>query len=407
VTAGDGGVLVPAAVETYGPAAVSVVRRIDLRTGRVQIMAGTASGGMTAPGAVATDTALGAVCGVAVDHFGNVLVADGATATHGQKFGYNRILVVDVAGGASYGRFMASGRTYTIAGQLHAGFAGDGGPASRALLDQPSGLGTDEHGNVVVADSRSNRIRVVAEATGQFFGQEMQSGDIYTVAGSDQAGFSGDGVPALHAALDIADLGGGSETRTPLQVDRDGNILFGDTYHGDGRVRLVAAANGEFYGMRMRAGYIYTIAGGGGRYLGYDQLGHGHRSIGSGLSAVTGLALDPAGNLIVSTLYQVWLAAERSGRYYGQDMHAGHLYHLAGAPVDVHTQFPVRGSGGDGAPALRAQFSGILGVTVDADSDVVVVDQTRIRVIAATTGTRYGQQMTRGDIYTIAGVLAR
>jgi hypothetical protein len=407
VSAADGGVLVPAAVQTYGPADVSVVSRIDLQTGHVQTVAGTASGGVAAQGAVATDAGLGSVCGVAVDRAGNILVSDSATATHGQKFGHNRIRVVDVAGGPSYGRWMASGRIYTIAGQLHAGFAGDGGPAARALLNLPSGLDVDENGNVVVADTLNNRVRVVAEKTGNFYGQPMRAGDIYTVAGNDNIGFAGDGVPALHATLDLAPLGGAAESRTPLQVDQAGNILFADTYHGDGRVRLVAAANGQFYGRQMRAGYIYTIAGGGGRYLGYDHLGHGHRSVGSGLSAVTGLALDSAGNLIVSTRYQIWVAAESTGRYYGQEMRAGHFYHLAGMPVDVHTQFPVRGSGGDGAAASHAQLSGIAGMAVDAGGNVVVVDQTRIRVIAADSGTLYGQWMTRGDIYTIAGVVAR
>jgi len=46
-------------------------------------------------------------------------------------------------------------------------------------------------------------------------------------------------------------------------------------------------------------------------------------------------------------------------------------------------------------------------VAVDATGNVVVADQTRIRVIAASSGTFYAQRMTRGDIYTIAGVVER
>jgi len=407
VTADDVGVLVPADVAASGPAAVSVLRQIDLRTGRIETVAGTASGGSSAQGALATDAALGAVCGIAVDRHGNVLVSDSATAEHGQAFGHNRVRVIALSGALSYSRRMMSGRIYTIAGQLHRGFSGDGGTAIHALLSLPSGLAVDQHGNVIVADTGNNRIRVVAEATGVFFGQQMRSGDIYTVAGNDKVGFAGNGVPANRAVLDLGDLGGASQSATPLRVDRAGNILFADTYHGDGRVKLVAATNRDFYGQPMRAGYIYTIVGGGGRYLGFDKLGHGHPSVGSGLSRITGLAVDAAGNLIVTTGYEVWVAAESSGGYYGQAMRAGRFYHLAGIPVDAHTHFPVRGSGGDGRAASRAQFSGILGVAVDADGNVVVADQTRIRVIAATSGTFYGQQVASGDIYTIAGAVAR
>jgi hypothetical protein len=200
---------------------------------------------------------------------------------------------------------------------------------------------------LILADTGNNRIRVVAERSGTYFGRQMRAGDIYTVAGNDNVGFSGDGVPG-----------------TPRC-----------TRHG--------------------------------RYLLYDQLGHGHRAVGSGLSGVGGLAVEGAGNVIVTTGYQVWVAAESTGQFFGHAMRAGHLYHLAGLRVDAHTQFPVRGSGGDGAAASRAQFSGLKGVAVDQAGNVVVADQTRIRVIAASSGTCYGQQMTQGDIYTIAGVVYR
>ena len=56
----------------------------------------------------------------------------------------------------------------------------------------------DAAGNLVLADSGSNRIRVVAERTGTFYGQAMTAGDIYIVAGiGGHEGFSGDGGPAI------------------------------------------------------------------------------------------------------------------------------------------------------------------------------------------------------------------
>ncbi len=59
-------------------------------------------------------------------------------------------------------------------------------------------LAVDGHGNLAIADTgqpdgSEPRIRVVATATGTFYGVPMTAGDIYTVAGGDTAGFAGDG----------------------------------------------------------------------------------------------------------------------------------------------------------------------------------------------------------------------
>jgi trimeric autotransporter adhesin len=63
----------------------------------------------------------------------------------------------------------------------------------------------DGSGNLVIADTNNNRIRVVAGASGTFYGQAMTAGDIYTVAGDGSAGFSGDGGAATQAALSYPD----------------------------------------------------------------------------------------------------------------------------------------------------------------------------------------------------------
>ena len=49
--------------------------------------------------------------------------------------------------------------------------------------------GCDGAGNLVIADTVNNRIRVVAESTGEFYGQAMTAGDIYTVAGDGTGGY--------------------------------------------------------------------------------------------------------------------------------------------------------------------------------------------------------------------------
>jgi hypothetical protein len=108
----------------------------------------------------------------------------------------------------------------------------------------------DASGNVVIADSDNGRIRVVAAATGTFYGRAMTAGDIYTVAGNGTSGFSGDGGPATSAAIFLP-LG--------VTVGGAGNLVIAD--FGNSRIRVVAASSGTHYGQSMKAGDIYTVAG--------------------------------------------------------------------------------------------------------------------------------------------------
>ena len=129
---------------------------------------------------------------------------------------------------------MTGGDIYTIAGggTGSGGFSGDGGPALAAQLSGPGGLAIDGAGNLVIADTDNQRIRVVAARGGTFYGIAMTAGDIYTVAGvsspAGTAGFSGDGGPATSAELDDPQgvaLGGA------------GNLLVTDM--GNNRIRQV------------------------------------------------------------------------------------------------------------------------------------------------------------------------
>src|SRR4029077_3626683 len=116
-------------------------------------------------------------------------------------FGNSRLRVVAAASGTFYGISMTAGDIYTVAGNGTAGFSGDGGASTSAELNSPQGVVIDSHGNVVVSDTSNARLRVVAAATGTFYGISMTSGDIYTVAGNGTAGFSGDGGVSTSAEL--------------------------------------------------------------------------------------------------------------------------------------------------------------------------------------------------------------
>jgi uncharacterized protein (TIGR03437 family) len=108
---------------------------------------------------------------VAVDAQGNIYVADGTN---------NRIR-----------KITKDGIIHTIAGSsTTGGYAGDGGPAIKALLNHPRGIAVDGAGNVYIADSFNCRIRMITPG-----------GIIYTIAGTGAAGYSGDGGPAILAQL--------------------------------------------------------------------------------------------------------------------------------------------------------------------------------------------------------------
>ncbi len=350
------------------------VRSISTVSGKLTTPAGTAASGPFSDGVPAASTAVD-TCAVAVDPSGNLVLADVAN---------DRIRVVAESTGTFYGQPMTAGDIYTVAGTGSYGFSGDGGPATSAQLSDPAGVAVDAAGNLVLASTFDNRIRVVAASTGTFYGQPMTAGDIYTVAGTGTAGYTGDGGPAASATLD------GPQGVT---VDSAGNLVIADT--GNSAIRVVAAGTGTFYGQSMTAGDIYTIAGTG--TAGYT--GDGGPAASAQVNVPGGVAVDGSGNLLIadSGNSAIRVVAAGTGSFYGQPMTAGDIYTIAGTGAAGYT--------GDGNPAVHAELHGPQALTADGSGNVVVADtgNNRVRVIAAGTGTFYGTHMTAGDIYTVAG----
>jgi hypothetical protein len=197
--------------------------------------------------------------GVAVDGAGGMILADS---------GDHRVKMVAAQTGRFYGQVMRAGDIYTIAGNGREGFAGDGGLAVRARLSTPDEVVIDRAGHVLVSDvgfvNGIDRVRVVAATSGRFYGQAMKTGHIYTIAGGGTHG-PGNGGPATRASVGVAGL----------SLDHKGNLVIGDI--GGRLLRIVPVKSGNFYGMAMKSGHIYTIA---------------H-------IAGNGVAVDTAGNIVV------------------------------------------------------------------------------------------------------------
>ena len=130
----------------------SRIRKVDHTTGNISTFAG--SGLTLGDGGLATSAKLSNPYNVAIDSAGNIYIADELN---------QRIRKVDTSGIIS-----------TIAGTGTGGYSGDGGLATSAQLNNPSGVVFDTAGNLYIADSANYCIRKIDHTTG----------NITTVAGT-------------------------------------------------------------------------------------------------------------------------------------------------------------------------------------------------------------------------------
>jgi len=167
----------------------SRIRKVDVND-IITTVAGNGNIGVAGDGGNATNAYLYNPTGVAVDNAGDLFIAD---------MGNNRIRKVD-----------AHGIITTVAGNAFAAYAGDGGAATNASLSSPYGVAVDAYGNLFIADSENQRIRMV-----------NASGIITTVAGGG-SGYVVDGIAATNAIL---------SRPNGVAVDAAGGLYIADTYH--------------------------------------------------------------------------------------------------------------------------------------------------------------------------------
>ncbi len=346
----------------------------------------TVAGGGTDDGRPALAASLNSPLGVVSDAAGNLYIAD---------WDNHRIRKVTAA----------TGIISTVAGNGTRGFTGDGGPATEASLDGPEGVVLDRSGNIYIADRGNSRIRRVDAVTGR----------ISTFAGNGNYAFSGDGGPAIAAAM---------KSPTTVVIAPAGDFYLVDT--ADNRVRKISASTGiittvagsgangfsgdggpatlatfklnapepgsvaigapaglavdgagifyvsDRYSNRVRkvdnAGIITTIAGNGTGSFGGD----GGPATAGMINVPTGLVLDGQGNLLI--------ADSRNNRLRTVPLSSGTISTFAGTGTP--------GFGGDGGPASAARFLSPMGISLNAPGDLLVADKANDRIRRIEAGTR-------------------
>jgi hypothetical protein len=314
---GPNGILVDPAGNGYivSQAASSVFRLSQ--DGVLTRIAGTGINGFSGDGGPAINAQLSNPFGIAFDGAGNLYIADSSN---------NRIRMIDTSGTIS-----------TIAGTGTFGFAGDGGPATLANLANPTAVAVDAGGNIYIADTNNQRIR------------KISGGTITTVAGNGTAGFSGDNGPGTSAMV---------SNPQALAVDASGNLYIADT--SNNRVRKLASGN------------ITTIAGTGVCCF----SGDGGQAVNAQMNAPRGLAVDGAQNL--------YIADSNNNRI--------RIVALNGVITTVVGNGAFN-STGDGSAATSATLRTPEGITVDGADNLWIADYNNHRI----------RKVTNGVIQTVAG----
>jgi hypothetical protein len=279
---------------------------VHAQSNRVSTVAGTGTSAFTGDGGPASSAPIAVPVGVTPTPDGGYLIAEQGTS---------RV------------RFVApDGTISTVAGSGVQGFGGDGGPATAAALNAPSGAAMTAEGGILIADANNNRIRYVTPA-----------GIIQTVAGTGPATFGGDGGPAASAQINFP---------YDVVVTPDGGYLIADV--DNNRIRSVSPA-----------GTISTVAGNGG----FGSGGDGGPATSAQLADPSGVALTPDGGLLIGDM------SNNRVRRVAPD---GTITTAAGTGP--------AGSGGDGGPATAANLNSPIGVAAAADGSYLIADRFNHRV---------------------------
>ncbi|HVX19289.1 MAG TPA: DUF4214 domain-containing protein [Acidimicrobiales bacterium] len=306
------------------------------KDGTVSAYAGNGSASLAGDNGPATDAQLAGPQGVALDSQGDYYVADTFNQAV-RKIDPTSGVITTVAGTGSKTK-VDSGPGSDL---------GDGGPATSATLNFPGGVAVNAAGDIFIADTYNNRVRMVDHATHA----------ITTVAGDGTFGYKS---------------GAGNPTSIPLAqpfgvaVLPDQSLLIADSF----AVRVFRVTNPGGQNAQLT-----TFAGSGG-----NLLGDGGPATQAALGLPVGLAVDPMGNTYIATT-----ASDTSNSRIRKVDPSGKITTVAGGGTST----------AEGVAATSANLTALGGVAVDPLGEVFVADSARNRVRRVNPN---------GTIETMAGV---
>lgn len=383
------------------------IRRIDYRTGIVTLVAGNGRIGRGGDGGPAVEAELDCTCGVAVDAAGNVYLSD-EWACNIRRIDARTGIIDLFAGYAArhYPSERGASRPFAGAGLSLMGYHGDGGPAAQAAFHHPEHLAFDSRGDLYVCDNSNDRIRRIDMRTGIVTtvlgnGQRASNGDggpaveastlmpdaicldvhdnlyvgekygfrIRTVAAATGivSTLVGTGVPAWGEEGLHGSRTGCNSVEAGIWADPDGTVLWGDC---SGRLRRYDGATG----------IVTTVLGGTG--------------IGDGAAPAGAFLRGPAG-IDVAADGSIYFADRWNQRVRRID--------AAGAEIATVAGNGARAYGGDGGPAADAYLGNPSDVAVDRHGRVAIADNRHqhVRVVDPDGTIRavcgIGQPWDKGD----------
>jgi len=234
-------------------------------------------------------------------------------------------------------KIKADGTIHTVAGSGERGYTGDGGPALEASFNLPHEIRFDAGGNLYVADMANHAIRRI----------DARTGIVTTVAGTGQRGYDGDDGPA-----------------TAARLSSPHSIQFGP----DGLLYICDIGNHVIRRLDPRTGIISAFAGTGRP----GDTPDGAPIEGTPLRGPRSLDFDRQGNL--------WLATREGNQVFRFDLAKKTIHHVAGTGA--------KGFTGNGGPAREATLSGPKGIALDAAGNVWLADTEShsVRLVDAATG---------------------
>ncbi len=318
----------------------------EVTAGNINTAMGNNTPSYSGDGATAVNAELNSPAGVVIDGAGNIFIADSANSA-----------IREVV--ATSGQIQTVAGSTTICASSTA-LCGDGGLATSAQLNTPQGVFLDASGNIYIADTEDNRIRVVntSAASAIIAGVTIAQGYIATVAGTGTGGYSGDSGPAISAELG---------NPYGVFVDGAGNIFIADT--GNNVIREVSTS-----------GTITTVAGNNTECTpATSTCGDGGAATSAQLSFPAGVFVDAAEDIFIADTFDNRIREVTASN----------------SVINTVAGNGTRGYAGDGAAATQANLDSPYGVFVDLSGDIFIADTENsvIREVVA----------ANGNIETVAG----